>query len=221
MSFDADQTLWDFESVMRFGLARVLDELRRLVPVPAAYSLSVDDLVAIRDEAWVQLGATHSLEDVRGIGFERALERVGRPDRAAAEHLTTLYLRHRYDGIQLYPDVRGCLDEIGEHCRIGLVSNGNTDPERCGLSGRFAFVVFAGRHGVQKPDPRLFEIALREAGCRADEMMHVGDSLHEDVGPALLLGMRAAWLNRSGAPNPTGIVPTAEIRTLAELPSLV
>ena len=72
-----------------------------------------------------------------------------------------------------------------------------------------------------KPDRHLFELAMREIRCEPAELVHVGDSLPNDVAGARALGIRAVWLNRDRLPNTTGIVPDAEIATLAELPGLV
>lgn len=50
-----------------------------------------------------------------------------------------------------------------------------------------------------KPDPTIFRHALAKACVTADETLFVGDSLTHDVlGPAGV-GMRTAWLARSGA----------------------
>ena len=49
ISFDADDTLWDFEGVMRHALGCALDELRRLVP-SALDSLSIETMIAIRNQ---------------------------------------------------------------------------------------------------------------------------------------------------------------------------
>ena len=46
--------------------------------------------------------------------------------------------------------------------RLGLVTNGNTYPERCGLPGLFAFTIFAQDYQVQKPQPEFYERVLSE-----------------------------------------------------------
>ncbi len=48
-----------------------------------------------------------------------------------------------------------------------------------------------------KPDRRIFDIALEQTGWRRDRVMHVGDSLHSDVGGALAAEIRSGWLNRT------------------------
>lgn len=59
------------------------------------------------------------------------------------------------------------------------------------------FGVFSGIVGVEKPDPRIFEIALKKAGGIAPEQaLHIGDSLRKDYVPARGLGMHALLLDR-------------------------
>ncbi|THF99943.1 hypothetical protein TEA_017269 [Camellia sinensis var. sinensis] len=54
------------------------------------------------------------------------------------------------------------------------------------------FGVFSGLEGVEKPDPRLYEIALERAGIIApEEALHIGDSMHKDYLPAKSSGMHA------------------------------
>lgn len=57
--------------------------------------------------------------------------------------------------------------------------------------------MFSGIVGVEKPDPRIFEIALKKAGGIAPEQaLHIGDSLRKDYVPARGLGMHALLLDR-------------------------
>ncbi|MFH1418576.1 MAG: HAD family hydrolase [Planctomycetota bacterium] len=56
-----------------------------------------------------------------------------------------------------------------------------------------------------KPDRRIFEIALEQTGWRRDRVMHVGDSLHSDVGGALAADIRSGWLNRTHRIHDIGI----------------
>ena len=219
ISFDGDMTLWDFQKVMRHSLNKALAELRRQVPTQRAEDLSVDEMIAIRN--WVEeteQGRTWNHEELRRLAFERTLERVGRPDRDLAVHLNAIYLRHRFEDIELYPDVVPALDALAPHLKLGLLSNGNSYPDRCGLEGRFAFVVFSQDVRVRKPDRRIFETAAREAGCPLDELLHVGDSLENDVAGANAAGAHTVWLNRESRSNDTAINADVEITSLADLP---
>jgi HAD superfamily hydrolase (TIGR01549 family) len=217
VSFDGDGTLWDFEKVMRHSLNHALAELRRLVPI-AADSLTVDAMIAIRNQVAEELrGSVANLEEIRSEAFRRTLQHISIRNDDLAAHLNAVYRKHRFGDIELYHDVLSALDALQGRYALGLISNGNTYPEHSGLGGRFQFVVFSEHHGMEKPDPRLFEIAMEQAGCTGRELLHVGDSLREDVGGARQAGARSVWLNREGRGNDTDIQPDFEVSSLSEL----
>ena len=56
-----------------------------------------------------------------------------------------------------------------------------------------------------KPRKELFELALNTTGLRADEVIHIGDSLSSDVKGASSVGIKAIWLNRFNKKNLCGV----------------
>lgn len=56
-----------------------------------------------------------------------------------------------------------------------------------------------------KPRKELFELALRSTGLKADEVVHIGDSISSDVKGASSVNIRALWLNRFGKEIPEGV----------------
>ena len=177
ISFDGDMTLWDFRKVMRHSLKHTLIALQKQRPTPRVLNLTIDEMIAIREQfAEAVKGKIWSLEEIRLRAFERTLEHVGCPDKDLAAHLNAIYRKHRFEDIELYPDVIPTFDTLAPHFKLGLLSNGNTYPERCGLDGRFDFVVFSQDVQVEKPDRKIFEITAQRAGCELNQMLHVGDS---------------------------------------------
>lgn len=222
VSFDGDMTLWNFQKVMRHSLQKALAELRRLVPTQRAADLSVEEMIAIRNRVEEEEeGRTWNHEELRRLAFERTLENLGHPDRDLAVRLNAIYLKHRFEDIELYPDVIPALDRLAPHFKLGLLSNGNSYPERCGLEGRFAFVVFSQEVQVRKPDRRIFEITAKKADCPLDKLLHVGDSLENDVAGANGAGAHSVWLNRERRANDTGIRVDHEITSLTELSEML
>jgi putative hydrolase of the HAD superfamily len=77
--------------------------------------------------------------------------------------------------------------------RVAVISNSNGTVAAIlaalGLAQDLDFVIDSSEVGVEKPDPRIFAIALDRAGVRADEAAYVGDLYSVDV-----LGARAAGL---------------------------
>ncbi len=217
ISFDGDGTLWDFNQVMRHALRYALTELRAAAPGPSE-GLTIDALIAIRDGVARELkGQVTNLEAVRLAAFERTLRHIGVVDAGLAARLNAVYLQHRFADTRPFDDVLPTLDALRGRYRLGLLSNGNSYPERCGLPNRFHFVVFSQDHGIEKPDRRLFEIALTHAGCRPQELLHVGDSLTNDVAGAKEAGVRSVWLNRDDRQNDSAVQPDFEITSLTEL----
>ena len=222
ISFDGDMTLWDFRRVMRHSLKHTLVELQRQVPTQRVLELTVDEMVVIRNQfAGEVKGKIWNLEEIRLRAFEKTLEYVGCPDRELAVHLNAIYRKHRFEDVELYPDVISTFDVLAPQFKLGLLSNGNTYPERCGLEGYFAFVVFSQDVQVEKPNRKIFEITAQRAGCELAQMLHVGDSLESDVAGARNAGVSSVWLNRESVPNDTEIRPDYEVASLTEIPEIL
>lgn len=234
--FDGDQTLWDFERVMRQALAAVLDELRLARPGPAADALTIADLYDDRDTVAHELaGIEFNLAQLRRLGFARTLQRLtggassgetdgeaGADDEALAATLSASYFDHRDREPALFDDTLPCLEALAPHYRLGLLSNGSRLPERIGLGGIFEAVVFAQDHRVAKPDRGIFAVVEKEMGIEPAQAVLVGDHPLNDVVGAKRSGWRAVWIDRKGeAPYaaPTGCAeePDAVITSLDQL----
>lgn len=83
--------------------------------------------------------------------------------------------------------------------RLTVVSNANgtlrAHLERLGLARWFDCVLDSCELGVEKPDPRLFEIALERSGARPESTIHVGDLYHVDVVGARSAGLQTMLLD--------------------------
>jgi len=82
--------------------------------------------------------------------------------------------------------------------KLGLVSNFygnlNTVVNEFGLQGIFTEIVDSQIHGLRKPDPMLWQAALRLLDLKAEETVIVGDSYINDIAPAKYLACNAIWL---------------------------
>jgi putative hydrolase of the HAD superfamily len=217
VSFDADQTLWDFQRVMRHSLGYVLKILENESPVIAS-KLSIDGMITTRNRVAEYLkGKTTNLEEIRLEAFRATLAETGHTDDTLAARLNRIYLQHRFDDVELYPDVLPTLTQLRENYRLGLLSNGNSYPARCGLDDMFGFVIFSQDIGYEKPSPRFYQIAIEKAGCRKEELLHIGDSLENDVIGAKNYGITSVWLNRDRVEPETDTDIDYEIGSLSEL----
>ena len=219
VTFDVDDTLWDFQGVMRSALMAVLEEMSRMHP-EAAGKLSVDRMIAIRDETHERLwdGQT-DLNTIREESIRQALKEAGVSNHELGSHLTKVYFDYRNSAGTLFPDVRPALELLARIFTLGLLSNGNTSAAALGLDDLVSFELFAEDHGgIEKPDRRLFDIAVGQAGYPARRIVHVGDSWENDVIGAANAGLRPVWLNRTGEPSRGCVAPA--MRSLEELAAL-
>ena len=218
ITFDMDDTLWDFQSAMERALEITLERLRVIVPSHRAELLTVQDMMDIRDGVADELGeGAARQEEIRYKSMARTLEYVGSDDAGAVDELYQLYWEARIAGARPFDDAPAVLDALKDRFRLGIISNGNNTPQMVGLDDVFQFTVFAHECGYPKPDRRIFEFALGESRAEGRRVAHVGDNLGSDVLGANNYGLLSVWLNRNGSDNDTQIVPAAEIRSLTEL----
>ena len=229
--FDGDQTLWDFERVMRDALVAVLAELRAARPGPFTEALHWQDLERDRTAVGEEMeGVEFNLARLRVLGFARTLARrraVEGGDQAAdaplARGMATSYFHHRDRDPALFPDTLPCLAALQAHYRLGLLSNGSRLPEKVGLGAYFESVVFAQDHLVAKPDKGIFEVVERQLGVEPAACVLVGDHPLNDVVGAKRAGWAAVWIDRDDGgtyvPHPgCDEQPDAVVTSLDDLP---
>jgi HAD superfamily hydrolase (TIGR01549 family) len=162
-----------------------------------------------------------SLYEIRREALARSLASVGVQGDDLVDRLEKLFHHTKREKLGLFEDAMPVLDALAPRFPLGLVSNGTTYPCKIGLEGRFQFVVYSSDVAYKKPDPGIFVVAAQKVGCPPERLMHVGDSLEQDVAGAVAAGVVSVWLNRSGDENETGIEPDFEITSLGELPDLL
>ncbi|MBW3587884.1 MAG: HAD family hydrolase [Actinobacteria bacterium] len=227
VSIDADGTLWDTDAVIQIALEAAVKELGRLVPsagdlkgLSSGVERTREELIERARSTPLSLN-TQALEGISLEAFRGVLADVGMIDPELAEHVTTVFFRHRWAPSVLFPDVIPVLDQLRDRYRLGWLTDGRARPELCGLQKRFEAVVCAPDHFDEKRNGSLFQTLLDLVDCEIPRAAHVGDSLIDDVGGPELIGMRSIWINRDGLPNESELEPAAEIRSLYELPDVL
>jgi putative hydrolase of the HAD superfamily len=146
------------------------------------------------------------------------LEALGVPSGAALERLGDALARS--DLWRFVPgSTREDLEKIAQRdLRLGVVSNSDgrvaTLLQQVGLADHFGVIVDSFEVGVEKPEPRIFEIALERLGAQAAETIYVGDFYAVDVVGARRAGIRPVLLDSLGS-FPNADCPV--IRSLGEL----
>lgn len=109
-----------------------------------------------------------------------------------------------------FPEAHAVLDELRRRGHaLHLVSNNTEDLLRVvanlGWSGHFASITFSQEVGAEKPDPRIFRLALARARAEPPDVVHLGDSWESDVEGARAVGIAPIWVNRQGVRSRDGV----------------
>jgi HAD superfamily hydrolase (TIGR01549 family) len=116
-------------------------------------------------------------------------------------------------------DVVPALDRIREvGLKVAVASNANGTVQRVfdrlGLSAYFDVVCDSHFEGVEKPNPRFFQIVLERSGGDPATTLHVGDLYHVDIVGARNAGLNALLLDRD---DQYAGFDVERIRTLSDL----
>jgi HAD superfamily hydrolase (TIGR01509 family) len=111
--------------------------------------------------------------------------------------------------------------------KVAIISNSEGMLTRLfadlGVLQHFDLVVDSGKVGIEKPDPRIFEIALQRFAVPASRALHLGDMFATDIVGARAAGIRCALIDpfqhyagrHAGVPRVPGVVEVA--RTIEAL----
>jgi putative hydrolase of the HAD superfamily len=143
-----------------------------------------------------------------------------------------LRFHERFNTIEtwrLFPDSVPALEAIQSHRQrglvVGIISNWEDWLEtllvELAIDRYFDFAIISAGVQLEKPDPAIFHTALDRAGVRANEALHVGDSLHADVGGARRVGITPILIDRRGRYSSSRMDDAIVTRSLAEVPPLL
>jgi putative hydrolase of the HAD superfamily len=130
------------------------------------------------------------------------LKETGIDEREHEPLVKALYDRFRnIASYRLYPDVIPMLERLSEmDLTLGLISNFEDWLEQLletlEVSHFFEVTVISGIEGVEKPNTRIFDIALERAGMEAADSVYVGDNPIFDAEPAQRAGMIPVVIDR-------------------------
>lgn len=127
----------------------------------------------------------------------------------------------RYLGV--YGDVRTTLETLkARGVRLGVLSNWSEHLslvlERLDLDRYFSFLVVSAEVGCEKPDEKIFRLAIERAETPIDRILYIGDYPEEDILPAERIGLDALLIDRY---DKYGRYRLPTIRQLTDVPGLL
>lgn len=209
---DWDDTIGDFHGAAKKALQEMYDKYHL-----CNYFASHEEFISLYKphniELWNQYGK--DLVSKEYLSFDRffyplmhgskvcerlSYDKVLRMDLCAlAERLSEDFLHMTTAHFALLEGAEEIVRYLAAKYPLTVVTNGFVEVqyekfEKSGLKDCFAHIVLSEEVGCQKPNPRIFEEALRMNGLDASEVVMIGDSFASDISGARAAGMDTIWL---------------------------
>lgn len=131
--------------------------------------------------------------------IQHALEYLGRSPFEHAEEIYKAYWDAALEGLCLFEGAEAFLQEAkAKGLKLALCTDMTAAMQyrkirKLGLDKYLDALVTSEEVGVEKPDRKMFELALAKLGVSPAEALMIGDSLSKDVEGAQNIGIRAIW----------------------------
>ena len=119
-----------------------------------------------------------------------------------AEQLSEDFLNMTTAHFSLLEGAEELVRYLAKKYPLTVVTNGFVEVQyekfdKSGLRDCFAHIVLSEEVGCQKPNPRIFEEALRMNGLQAEDVVMIGDSWSSDIQGAINAGIDQIWIKKS------------------------
>lgn len=216
--FDVGGTLVGFEDDTPFAeFLSTVDAPHRFVS-PTDLRLSMLHTLSLRRHEAVGLGID---DDSVNNWWLTIFEELFPQSPETARRMWKLFKINYFDS--LFPDTLPILNLLKDRgVPLGIVSNYGTHLldllPALNIFDYFNFIIVSAIVGVTKPDPKIFEMAIEEAGVSPDQILYIGDNPVDDVQGANNVGIDALLINRPG--REPGTAPLT-IKSLMEIEKFV
>lgn len=198
---DLDDTIWDFQSNAKETLQEIYHTLH-LSKHFGSFEDFFDRYKTHNLRLWEAYGKSEiSKKELAQERFYAPLQEVGVADSTLAESLNSAFLQQLPFKTKLKPFARELLTWLKErHYPITLISNGFEEVQyqkinHSQLDSYFDHIVLSEQVGALKPDPTIYQYALKINQATPNEVLMIGDNYQADIIGANSVGIDAVFLS--------------------------
>ncbi len=192
--FDLDHTLWDFETNSALAFKSLFQEYD--------IRLDLDQFLEVyipNNNLYWKRYRTGEI-DKETLRFERlktVFDALNYQASAAfIDEVSDAYIQTLPEYNVLFPAAIEMLTALKPHYALHVITNGFQDVQHfkmknSGLLPFFDTITDSSSVGVKKPDPQIFNHALKVGQVSPTEALMIGDNLEADIEGALAVGMHA------------------------------
>jgi FMN phosphatase YigB (HAD superfamily) len=150
-------------------------------------------------------------------------------EKVIASRLEPHIKQGRRDLFRFFDDAEPTLKALSKYCEMGIIANQSEDVaeliQKGGFGKFFKVQTISSSVELRKPDSKIFELALKQAGHNAKDCIMVGDRLDTDICPANMLGMTTIRSTNSlfalQVPSRVCERPAYTVASLSEIPKIL
>lgn len=223
--FDLDRTLWDFDAAAEVAFERIYDQYHlKDLGIPSAHDFH-EVYHPLNEKLWELYRADQiTKDDLNRTRFLKPLEHYGIHDVELADHLSEDYVYWSPRIVRLVPGTLELLEYLKPKYHLHLITNGFQEVQHTKLSGSgmepyFETLTVSEEVGVKKPNPEIFQYALKKAGATAEDSVMIGDEMAVDIDGARAAGIDQIFFNPTGQEDSGE--RTFEVRHLLDIKNLL
>ena len=223
--FDLDRTLWDFDAAAEVAFERIYEKYNlKSLGIPSAHEFH-EVYHPLNERLWELYREDKITKaDLNRTRFLKPLEHYGIHDIELADHLSEDYVYWSPRIVRLVPGTMELLDYLKTKYHLHLITNGFQEVQHTKLSGSglepyFETLTVSEEVGVKKPNPEIFDYALRKAHATAEESIVIGDEMAVDIDGAKAAGIDQIFFNAKG--EKVEGERTYEVKSLLEIKQLL
>jgi putative hydrolase of the HAD superfamily len=192
--FDLDHTLWDFEKNSALTFEKILQKNQ----IPVDHEEFVQHYSPINYKYW-DLFRDDKISQ-NEMRFGRLIDTFAVLNLKIQQEVIAIlakeYIQFLPDNNHLFEGTFQLLDYLKPKYNLHIITNGFQDLQNyklnnANLTPYFKTVTNSESTGVKKPNPIIFEFALRQANAKRESSIMIGDCIHADVLGAMNCGMDA------------------------------
>ena len=223
--FDLDRTLWDFDAAAEVAFERIYEQYNlNSLGIPSAHEFH-EVYHPLNERLWELYREDKITKaDLNRTRFLKPLEHYGIHDVELADHLSEDYVYWSPRIVRLVPGTMELLEYLKPKYHLHLITNGfeevqDTKLTLSGMKPYFETLTVSEEVGVKKPNPEIFQYALRKAHATAEESLMIGDEMAVDIDGARAAGIDTVLFNPKG--EKIEGERTFEVRNLLEIKQIL
>ena len=220
--FDADETLFDFKKSEQDAFKQTIIEYGIVYEKNLHFKVYKE----INTAMWLDL--EKGLITQKKLKIERFKKLSDKLDLGFDAHdFAKSYMKNLSYASFLYDDSLELVESLHKDYRLTIITNGLTDVQdrrirKSTIAHYFEDIVISEEIKVSKPNPQIFEIALKNINyTNKEKVLMVGDNLSSDIQGGINFGIDTCWYNPNKVTNETDLKPTYEVSSLMNLKDML